>query len=141
MYAQDWNLHTWNTSINLIFPAIMTKIYRNLPTITLKSQVRDSSPHSNKDTLPMYMYISSTRVSMTSRIERYVDGNDNFKLTSVNSALPCYNPNGGVTIGTTVHTCTLWALWHPSQVIKSLFQSFEIINQANGTLWLLRAVT
>ena len=120
----------------------MTKIYCNFPTITLKSQVRDSSPHSNKDTLPMYIYISSTCVSMTSRIRRYVDSNDNnFKLTSVNSSLPGYNPNGGVTIGTTVHTFTLQALWHPSQVIKSLFQSFEIINQANGTLWLLRAVT
>ena len=85
----------------------MTKIYCKFPTITLKSQVRDSSPHSNKDTLPMYMYISSTRVSMTSRIGGYVDSNGNFKLTSVNSSLPCYKPNGGVTIGTTVHTCTL----------------------------------
>ena len=93
----------------------MTKIYCNLPTITLKSQVRDSFPHSNKDTLPMYMYISSTHVSMTSRIRRHVDGNDNIKLTSVKSALPCDNPLGGI------YMYIMSTMTPPPQVVKGLF--------------------
>ena len=53
-------IFTLDTNINLIFSSIMTEFYYTLPTITLKSQVTEPFPHSNKDTLPMY--ISSTHV-------------------------------------------------------------------------------
>ena len=74
-------IFTLDTNINLIFSSIMTELYCTSPTITLKSQVTEPFPHSNKDTLPMY--ISSTHVSMTSRIRRHVDGYDSIK--SVNN--------------------------------------------------------
>ena len=127
-------IFTLDTNIKLIFSSIMTEFYCTLPTITLKSRVTEPFPQSNKDTLPMYIYISSTHVSMTSRIRRHVDSYDNIKLTSVTSALPCDNPLGGIYM-------YIMSTMTPPQVVKGLFQSFEIINQAYGTLWLLRAVT